>query len=339
MKKINKLTLAILCSFPLYIVQGDYLLKSPIIKGIELNNNFTYEFSSHTFTNCGRNGNQGPTLEECKSAYNTNWDESPAKFNIETNGYQLWTVPATGYYKITAAGAKGGKGANSTSVRGMGYEGGYGALMSGDFHLTAGTKLNIVVGQMGIDGIGNYNCGGGGGGGSFVWIENESVPLIVAGGGGGGPGSNWSISSSIHGTTAINPTKPYGSSSAPGINGYGSSIYNTGVYSGGTGAGWYSNGALGSSRISISYSKSNGFIGGIAPNNLTNGGFGGGGAAGDDGRSNYSHGTGGGGGYSGGSGNYYQGHGGGAGSFNSGTNQSNSTGVNSSHGYVTITKL
>ena len=74
--------------------------------------------------------------------------------------------------------------------------------MEGEFTLTAGEIIVIVVGQEGTDGIGNGNCGGGGGGGTFVWLDASTSLLIAAGGGGGGPGSIWSVQSEIHGTTS-----------------------------------------------------------------------------------------------------------------------------------------
>ncbi len=69
------------------------------------------------------------------------------------------TVGTAGYYQITADGAKGGSGINTS--------GGLGALASGDIFLQAGAKLEIVVGQQGGSGAPGGGAGGGGGG-SFV---------------------------------------------------------------------------------------------------------------------------------------------------------------------------
>jgi hypothetical protein len=65
-----------------------------------------YSFSSHTFTNSSATGNTGPTLANCKSSYNTSWENDTDLFNVQTKGIQEWTVPADGDYRITAYGAQ-----------------------------------------------------------------------------------------------------------------------------------------------------------------------------------------------------------------------------------------
>jgi hypothetical protein len=76
---------------------------------------------------------------------------------------------------ISASGAQGG---GNTG-------GGLGALMSGDFTVTPGETINIVVGQQGQLQIGGQSQNSsGGGGGSFVY-RNSSNLLLAAGGGGG----------------------------------------------------------------------------------------------------------------------------------------------------------
>ena len=62
------------------------------------------------------------------------------------------------------------------------YVGGMGAEIGGEFNLTAGTTLQIVVGQQGVGQSSGSN--GGGGGGSFV-VDDSDSPMLVAGGGGG----------------------------------------------------------------------------------------------------------------------------------------------------------
>jgi hypothetical protein len=97
---------------------------------------------------------------------------------------QIWTVPHDGVYRITAAGAQGASGASNASPP---RAGGKGARLSGDFNLTSGTQLRILVGQMGLASGGN----GGGGGGTFVVLSRPLAQttfldiLLVAGGGGG----------------------------------------------------------------------------------------------------------------------------------------------------------
>ncbi len=84
---------------------------------------------------------------------------------------------------IEAYGAQGGTPVNSA----VPTVGGMGARMRGDFTVTSGASLKILVGQRGASGDFNNlaNYGAGGGGGSFVTLANNS-PLLIAGGGGGG---------------------------------------------------------------------------------------------------------------------------------------------------------
>jgi hypothetical protein len=135
-----------------------------------------YEFTSHTFTNCGATGREGPTLADCKSSYDVSWEDDTDLFNVQTQGVQEWTVPADGTYRIEAFGAQGGAGAGQNST-----DGGEGAKMQADFNLNSGTVLKIMVGQQ------PSSTSSGGGGGTFVVLSNNTA-LIIAGGGGGGPG-------------------------------------------------------------------------------------------------------------------------------------------------------
>jgi hypothetical protein len=106
-------------------------------------------------------------------------------------------VLVTGTYEILAFGAQGGDGSTDNKT---GAVGGKGAKIQGDFQLTAGEQLKIVVGGAGQSG--SY-YGGGGGGGSFV-IGPNGKPLLVAGGGGGAGGGV--------GPRGGNPTPPRGHS-------------------------------------------------------------------------------------------------------------------------------
>ena len=66
-----------------------------------------------------------------------------------------WTVPATGLYDITAAGAEGGNGAETYGAFGISFgssSGGPGALMGGNLELTQGEVLTIAVGGVGANG-------------------------------------------------------------------------------------------------------------------------------------------------------------------------------------------
>lgn len=270
----------------------------------------------YTFKTAGASGNLGPAQSQIDSAY-----ASSNLFGVKSvNGIQFWTVPATGIYRIEVKGAQGG-GQAPTKF------GGKGASMQGDFNLTAGTVLKILVGQEGSSGFGCY----GGGGGSFV-SDTLNNPLIIAGGGGGAGGLMGG--NGIDASVGINGTAG-AVGGAGGLNGNGGYAVNT---NGGSGGGFYSDGngtfyipqcstAVGSSFV-------NGGKGGQFDFWLP-GGFGGGGS-GWDGNGN----GGGGGGYSGGgtSGTSYS-PGGGGGSYNIGSNQINTTGANSGNGKIIITEV
>ena len=142
-----------------------------------------YEFTTHTFTTAGKAGRFGPTLGQMLSAYSAAvWSSNTANFNIgRADGYQLWTVPATGIYEITARGAQGSYGSQTDP--------GLGAVITARFSLTISQKLEMVVGQTPGDTGDNevINPGGAaaGGGGSFVCLGGTNTPLLIAGGGGG----------------------------------------------------------------------------------------------------------------------------------------------------------
>ncbi len=220
---------------------------------------------------------------------------------------QNWVVPSTGTYRITAWGAQGGM---------SGGTGGLGAMMSGDFQLTEGENILILVGHQGQM--------TGGGGGTFVATGSTHTtadPLLVAGGGGGASNST-NPGNGSPGLTGPDGGAPHGTNWATrGTNGQGGNDNNA---HGGAGAGFYS----GASGSALSWgSKTQGFRqggqGGTSTCSAGPGGFGGGAMGGC--RSG-----GGGGGYSGGA------QKGGGGSFNDGTNQHNQSGVRTGHGRVEI---
>lgn len=286
----------------------------------------TYSQFTYTFTNAGITGRFGPSQAQVNSAYaTTNLNGS---VNVATQGIQSWTVPITGPYRIEASGAKGGNHNNGTF-------GGYGAKIQGDFILTAGTVLNIIVGQQGQTGTGNISAGGGGGGASFVWINNQTItPLIAAGGGGGGfilPGGSGTITT--NGSNASNGGGLGGTSGNPGAGG--------GGCAGGGGGGWNNGNApplyscIGQETQPVhGQGFSNLFIGGgMGHTHGAAGGFGGGGGVVQAG--------GGAGGYSGGGGGSQNNLSvsGGGGSYNAGSNQINTSGFNVGEGKVIISLL
>lgn len=121
----------------------------------------------------------------------------------QTGTYQTYTVPATSIYRITAAGARGGKGVGASYY---GLRGGRGAQITADFVLNAGDVIRICVGQLPIEPLGQQQqtgdaCGGPGGGMTivlkkistvdttkvyqFTWGSDNWEVLLLAGGGGG----------------------------------------------------------------------------------------------------------------------------------------------------------
>jgi hypothetical protein len=294
-----------------------------------------YNFTSHTFTNCGATSTSGPTLANCKSSYDTSWEDNTNYFNVQTQGIQEWTVPQTGTYTIEVWGAAGGGNQYRTI-------GGRGARMRGTFSLNQGDKLKILVGQKGPNTSDEYNAGGGGG--SFVILGADSILVIAGGGGGSQYSSTTGYFSSTYADASTSTTGQYGfrgnnqsTVSGQAVSGNGGGCQDK---SGGGGGGYSGNGTsstrTGNRTGKGGYSFTNGGIGGSATTPKSNdmsGGFGGGGSGDWD----YWTGGGGGGGYSGGGGGYYYGNGGGGSSYNSGSDQSNSSGAREDHGQIIIT--
>jgi len=299
-----------------------------------------FAFTSFTFTNGTATGSSGPTSFASDSTYTTStWYSS--YFSV-ASGIQSWTVPANGTYRINAVGASGGENNGGTFFPGRP---GQGATIQGDFVLTKGTVLNLVVGQKGVYG----SNGSGGGGGSFVYTGSiGGAGLLIAAGGGGGwghgtasypngayGGGGSSTTSTVSGIA--NPSPPDAGSKGTGEGGFGGSVGNASG-SGGGGAGWLSSGNNSAAGTGAGGTR---FVG-ATTNGV--GGFGGGGSSGGNGQ-----GGGGGGGYSGGGGatgwnTISWGAGAGAGSYNSGTNQTNTAGTTGqssgwTHGSIIITKL
>jgi hypothetical protein len=259
------------------------------------------------FTNCGQTGRYGPSQGQCNSEY------GPGEV-IVNDGIQEWTVPYTGIYTIEVFGAQGGY---ST----YGYNGGNGARMGGDFVLSAGEILDILVGQKGSQ---SDQKAAGGGGGTFV-VKTDNTPLIIAGAGSGGGGND----NSNNGQPGLSGTS---GGNSPCCNG-GSNGNGGGANNGsGGGGGFYENGTTGYGSTH-GYAFLNGGHGG--DDGCGNGGIGGfGGGSGGEWCSQGANGAGG--GYSGGAGTDSYGQAGGGGSYNAGTNQDNESGVNEGHGYVII---
>ena len=297
-----------------------------------------YEFTNATFNTGGAGGRNGPILSEMRSGltgtpapsawYNT-------YLNMTTQGYQLWTVPATGTYTVDAYGARGGGQGGVTF--------GLGARIQDTFVLTAGEVIRIVVGQVGTS---QANASGGGGCTSIVrspYNTNASI-LIIAAGGGGSESNPSGANSRAYGDGDISnsgrggiPPVDSSGSGAGGINGNGGGTASGGNCGGG-GGGFFTSGATNTNW-------NNGGGGAFTGDSLGGtgqyvGGFGGGGGAGGNGDGG---GPGAGGGYSGGGGGDNVGGSiaGGGGSYTNGTGTSliQTIGANSGAGYVTITKI
>ena len=93
-----------------------------------------------SFNNCGQVGATGPTQSACDSIYSgTNVDGLVTL----SAGIQYYTIPSAGPigYPLMVQKAE----SDGSAVRG--------AYMRGDFTLSAGTTLKILVGQMGLDSL------------------------------------------------------------------------------------------------------------------------------------------------------------------------------------------
>jgi 6-phosphogluconolactonase (cycloisomerase 2 family) len=309
-----------------------------------------YPFTSATFSPGGQTGRTGPSLVQARTGLTGTgvdaWKTDTSFFNTSL-GIQLWTVPQTGVYRIEAWGAEGG-------IHGSyGDPAGRGARMRGDFALTSGEIIRILVGQPGL-GLSNTCAAASGGGGTFVVRTpyNTNGSILVIAGGGGGEGTTAGLRAGIDGWTGDSGLVSNGGNVSGGINGAGGAQPpNTPcsiIYVSGSGGGFFTNGGgpsggPGNSSTGGGFSFVNGGEGGnrLAGNDgsqYLDGGFGGGGMG--------NYGAGAGGGYSGGGGGQgtscdcttWRG-GGGGGSFNSGSNQSNSSGARTGAGQVTITLL
>ena len=110
---------------------------------------------------------ENPTIpkgSEGNKSYTANWVVEKTRFDyVATNSSQEWigkvqtyTVPYSGTYRITVAGAQGGWGWQSHKGMPTGTHGypGYGAIMSQDVKLTKGQTIQVIVGRTGQNGYG-----------------------------------------------------------------------------------------------------------------------------------------------------------------------------------------
>jgi hypothetical protein len=296
-----------------------------------------YSFTTATFTPGGATGENGPTITQARAGLgNPTWANTYLNMSNQS-GILLWTVPQDGVYTIDAYGARGGTtGDNGVSNLGI-FQGGYGARIKGDFTLTKGQVLKLLIGQRGRETTHSQDnrsiCSGGGG--TFVTTDNNTI-LVIAGGGGGSSSNSWSTHRGVGGTTGSSGTNSFAGSGTPGTNGSGATASTTG----GPAAGFSGDGTLASGAASGEQARSflNGGKGGRAARSWGGGevwgGFGGGGGGGGLA-------GGGGGGYSGGAGGAWSSSqgGGGGGSLNNGSNQTNTSDNRNGDGQIIITKL
>ena len=281
-------------------------------------------YSSFTFTTSGATGRLGPTSLNY-SADSFAWG-TLSSFVVAGNGsngipagIQRFTVPFTGTYVLTAAGAGAGNGA---------FAGGRGVIVSTTVSLTANETIFILVGQRGTNTgtTAGYQSSGGGGtficrynGGAVTSAGSYTVLLIAGGGGGagGGFGGGGNGAAGVgQGGDAVTTTTGGVNTTTGGVSvtryfpaaatgGAGGNQYQdgSGARSGSGGGGFSGNGATGfvagSSQDVPGYAFINGGAGGNDAWSPCPGGFGGGGAS-QEGNANW--GVGGGGGYSGGAG-------------------------------------
>jgi hypothetical protein len=279
---------------------------------------YTFSPNPFTFTAANTEAKTGPTLSTLKShsSYSSAaWRNDTAFFNGSPSpqsyssamypGWQLWTVPKDGTYRIECAGAQGGY----VNIYHISNYGGYGAKTTGDFSFTKGLKIVICVGQPGAYNNGNENPtkggrSGGGGGASWVlkpantspYISNSTIYCIAGGGGGATQGGPHLIANNTAGHAVA--------SQASEITSGGGGQLSNSRYGAAAGSGFFANGAhitnwQGPRRA---YEGLNGSIKSpseyLPTHNSSHGGFGGGG-------NNGIYDPGGGGGYQGGNSGRY----------------------------------
>ena len=285
-----------------------------------------YVFTSATFTPAGATGRNGPTLAQCRTAYSsTGYTWAATYLDMTTQGYQLWTVPKTGSYTVTCAGA--------ASPKIYGEVGKTGAIVQVTLDLIKGDILQLLVGQQGVSP--GAAVPDGGSGGSFIAsgvTPASGVCLVAAGGGGGGEAYLTTANNQNPGVSTTSGGQ--GLALLGGTNGSGGGRAQGSSTGGG---GFIGNGADSlTAGVAGGLSFQNGGTGGDSLGFGAYGGFGGGGGARTFGSG------GGGGGYSGGQGG---GLGGSAGQFRSGGGGSfypggtYVSGLNTGDGYITITAV
>ncbi|MDC1211964.1 hypothetical protein N8Z73_00640 [bacterium] len=155
-------------------------------------------------------------------------------FNF-TGSIQTFIVPVgANTINLSATGAGGGLASGGSAT----YTPGRGVTMSGNFSVSAGDTLQILVGERGNDDIPGF--GGGGGGGTYIangpTIASATLMLAAGGGGGAGTTGTQTNSNASTGTSGID-----GSGANPGTGGTAGAGGTFAAVTSGAGAGWLSN--------------------------------------------------------------------------------------------------
>jgi len=254
--------------------------------------NELYSFSSVTFTGASY-GREAPSLSAIKSRMSGAssggaWTNNGSYLN-SSSGRILWTVPKTGTYSFTLAGARGG--ANQTNTQ----EGGYGAIGTRSVSLTQGDVLEMIAGH---GGTGNGNgmsygsqAAGGGGGASYVASNGSTTAIAVAGGGGGGSQNQTGVTFTSWSSGSASLAAPHvnNGSTNGGIGSYTQDV--NGTHEGGAGGGWAQRGQTQSGytaqperrhgrALASAYGTALGGINGTEDDSGGQGGFGSGGGGG-----------------------------------------------------------
>ena len=156
----------------LYRIDGGVWQESPIFTGLIEGATYTFSVRDSFLS----------VASEQKVVFVPVYEEFEATGIGREGVKQMFEIPATGTYRLSAYGAQGG-------THPSGIEGGLGAKMSGVFEFEQGDELEIGVGQVGATATDSY--GAGGGGATFVRLLEEpkliteSVGMSLPDSGGG----------------------------------------------------------------------------------------------------------------------------------------------------------
>ena len=200
-----------------------------------------YNFTSITFTSAGVDGQSGPSIDKCITAYVSTqvpWPVNPIYFKVPIPGYQTWLVPETTTYSVIVAGAPGGC-FSDTPVYG-----GCAAVICGPMTFIENHEIAFIIGQRPsrrtVAGI-NPNAvpGCGGGGGTFIIdLASPTAPLLAVGGGGGATASiNGAAATDFAQSAIINPGSGYTAAASNEFIGSTNGVSNDSGCSGGFGGG------------------------------------------------------------------------------------------------------